>query len=156
MSVTEGPFPLSAQFPFPFLFPVSHSLSIRPSLFRFHLFPFPQKRLILRLSLSPLSTLVAKATSQCSGLRSRPKKEGACERETRVTLSRALVLSCAHYFHAPAAQATSQKLLGFASTHFFLQPSRAKLLQNASQLKTFSSPLNDGFCVRKVPTKIFS
>jgi len=86
-------------------------------------------------------------------LRSRPKKEGVRERETRVTPSRALVLSCAHYFQAPATQATSQKVLGFALTHFFLQPSRAKLLQNTSQLKTFSSPLNDGFCVRKVPTK---
>ena len=53
----------------------------------------------------------------------------------------------------PLLPTTSQKLLGFAPTHFFLQPSRAKLLQNASQVKTFSSPLNDGFCVRKVPTK---
>ena len=39
-------------------------------------------------------------------LRSRPKKERTRERGTRVSPSRALVLSCAHYYQAPATQAT--------------------------------------------------
>ena len=43
----------------------------------------------------------------CASLRSRPKKEWARERETRegsrVSHSRALALSCAHYFQAPKA-----------------------------------------------------
>ena len=43
-------------------------------------------------------------------LRSRPKKERARERGTRVSPSRALVLSCAHYYQAPAAQATVRLL----------------------------------------------
>ena len=43
-------------------------------------------------------------------LRSRPKKERARERGTRVSPSRALVLSCAHYYQAPATQATVRLL----------------------------------------------
>ena len=43
-------------------------------------------------------------------LRSRPKKERARERGTRVSPSRALVLCCAHYYQAPATQATVRLL----------------------------------------------
>lgn len=44
-------------------------------------------------------------------LRSRRKKEQACERETRVCPSRALVLSCAHYFQTPATRAASASFI---------------------------------------------
>ena len=44
-------------------------------------------------------------------LRSRRKKERARERETRVCPSRALVLSCAHYFQAPSTRAASASFI---------------------------------------------
>ena len=44
-------------------------------------------------------------------LRSRRKKEQACERETRVCPSRALVLSCTHYFQTPATRAASASFI---------------------------------------------
>ena len=48
-------------------------------------------------------------------LRSRPKKERACERETRegsrVSPSRALVLSCVYYFQAPRLFAPALKAI---------------------------------------------
>ena len=44
-------------------------------------------------------------------LRSKRKKERARERETRVSPSHALVLSCAHYFQAPVTKAASASFI---------------------------------------------
>ena len=64
-----------------------------------------------RLSLAPTICPWVSEDGKYSGR----KKEGARERETRVSLSRPRVVSCAHYFQKPATKAryTSSKSRNF-------------------------------------------